>query len=39
MLSKMWPFAEDILTHPKRVVDLKVFAKMVSQEEHVGMRM
>ena len=33
MLSKTWPFAEDILTQPKRVVDLKVFAKMVSRED------
>ena len=38
MLSKTWPFAEDVLTQPKRVVDLKVFAKMVSREDHVGVQ-
>ena len=31
MLGKTWSFAKDVLTQPKRVVDLKVFAEMVSQ--------
>lgn len=33
MLSKTWPFAEDVLALPKRVVDLKVFSEMVSEGE------